>query len=312
MNAGLRWYLTSTAFYLVPGGIQMVLFPWLVAVYLHESATWVGIAQMSGQLPMLFLILWGGLLGDRMDQRRLLIALHTVMIFPPLMMAMIIGLNLLVFEMLIAWAMIGGVLGAFVQPARDAMLNKVAGKNIQRVVTLSVGVQFGIQILGFGFGSFADSTGPVVLLLGQAAFMLIAVFTTMRLPKSPVQTSIKKNALKDIAEGLSMAWKSEIIRPAILLTFAIGLVHFQKGINAHMAKVCQLLVKYLPGLFVFLVQSHTTYRLGVKRTNSSYGSCQNHTASKCLDESKSFFSSVIDHNRLCLVHRDLSNHLPTL
>ena len=32
MTAGLRWYLTSTACFLVPGGIQMVLFPWLVEV----------------------------------------------------------------------------------------------------------------------------------------------------------------------------------------------------------------------------------------------------------------------------------------
>jgi len=227
MNTGLRWYLTSTAFYLVPGGIQMVLFPWLVAVYLHESATWVGIAQMSGQIPMLFLILVGGLLGDRMDQRSLLIFLHSVMIILPLAMAAIIGLDMLVFEMLIVWAVAGGILGAFVQPARDAMLNKVAGENIQRVVTLSVGVQFGIQIVGFGMGSFADKTGPITLLLAQAVFMLFAAITTTRLPKSPVvtkvETKVRKNALDDIAEGLGIAWKSEIIRPAILLTFAIGL-----------------------------------------------------------------------------------------
>ena len=223
INTGLRWYLTSTAFFLVPGGIQMVLFPWLVAFYLHESATWVGIAQMAGQLPMLFLLLWGGLLGDRMDQRRLLIVLHSVMIVPPLMMATIIGLDLLVFEMLIVWAVIGGILGAFVQPARDAMLNKVAGENIQRVVTLSVGVQFGIQIIGFGMGSFADRTGPVALLLAQAAFMLMAVIATTRLPVFPQEASTKRNALADIAEGLGIAWNSDIIRPAILLTFSIGL-----------------------------------------------------------------------------------------
>jgi len=83
INGGLRWYLTSTAFFLVPGGIQQVLFPWLVAVYLLESPMRLGIAQMAGQLPMLFLILWGGLLGDRLDQRRLLIFLHMVMVAPP-------------------------------------------------------------------------------------------------------------------------------------------------------------------------------------------------------------------------------------
>jgi hypothetical protein len=60
VTSGLRWYLASTACFLVPGGIQMVMFPYLVAVYLAESPARVGIAQMASQLPMLFLILWGG------------------------------------------------------------------------------------------------------------------------------------------------------------------------------------------------------------------------------------------------------------
>ena len=91
MNSGLRWYLTSTAFYLVPGGIQMVLFPWLVAIFLHESPERVGLAQMASQLPMLLLILWGGLIGDRVDQRRLLIRLQLAMMFPPLVMCALIA-----------------------------------------------------------------------------------------------------------------------------------------------------------------------------------------------------------------------------
>ena len=47
-------------FLLGTGGIQSVLFPWLIAVYLQESPTRVGIAQMAGLLPMLFLVLFGG------------------------------------------------------------------------------------------------------------------------------------------------------------------------------------------------------------------------------------------------------------
>jgi MFS family permease len=226
MTSGLRWYLTSTAFYLVPGGIQQVLFPWLVVVYLQETAMRVGFAQMAGQLPMLFLLLLGGLLGDRVNQRRLLISLHGAMVIPPLLMVLVVGFDYLIYEVLIAWAIIGGILGAFVQPARDAMLNRVAGSDIQKVVTLSVGVQFGIQILGFVMGSTADRVGPMVLLLAQAGFMLAAMLTSAKLPDAPaaqISPDGRKSALKDIAEGLSIAWKSESIRPAVMLTFAIGM-----------------------------------------------------------------------------------------
>ena len=38
----------------------------------------------------------------------------------------------------------------------DALLKRVAGVEIQKVVTLSIGVQFGIQIVGFAIGSGTD------------------------------------------------------------------------------------------------------------------------------------------------------------
>jgi MFS family permease len=219
----LRWYLTSTAFYLVPGGIQLVLFPYLIAVYLNESPERVGFAQMASQLPMLLLILWGGLLGDRMDQRRLLIFLQLGMMVPPLIMAMLIGSGYVVYELLVAWAIVGGCFGAFAQPARDALLNRVAGNEIQRVVTISIGVQFGIQILGFALGSTADRIGAPVLLVTMAFFLLAAAFATSRIPR--VEASPKparRHPLREIGEGLAIAWRSETIRPSIVQTFAVG------------------------------------------------------------------------------------------
>jgi MFS family permease len=224
VNPGLRAYLTSTALTLVPGGIQMVLFPWLVAVYLNESPTRVGVAQMAGQLPMLFLILWGGVIGDRIDQRRLLIALNFVLVLPPLAMAVLVAADVVVYEILIAWAMLGGVVGAFAQPARDALLSRVAGRDIQRVVTLTIGVQFGIQILGFAIGSTADTVGPAILLLAQAACMAGAAIATRRVPILPAPVAKPgRRVSREIAEGVAFAWRSESIRPALAQTFATGI-----------------------------------------------------------------------------------------
>ncbi len=223
MSPGLRWYLTSTACFLVPGGIQMVLFPWLVAVYLHESPARVGLAQTASQLPMLLLILWGGLIGDRMDQRRLLAGLQFAMVVPPLIMMALVFNGLIFYEVLLGWAFVGGCFAAFAQPARDALLNRVAGPEIQRVVTMAVGVQFGVQILGFGIGSTAESVGPGLLMGAQALFMLASAVATQRIPAlPPAPARPKRHPLKEIGEGIAVAWKSEAIRPAILLTFSVG------------------------------------------------------------------------------------------
>ncbi len=224
VNAGLRWYLISTACYLMPGGIQGVLFPWLVAVFLNETPERVGLAQMASQLPMLLLILLGGLVGDRVDQRRFLIRLQLGMMAPPLIMAALLGAGHVSYGLLIGWAIVIGSFGAFAQPARDALLNRVAGTEIQKVVTLSIGVQFGIQILGFGLGSTADHVGAPVLLVIMALLMFAASLATRRITEmAPLPVATRRHPLSEIGEGLGIAFRSEVIRPAILLTFAIGI-----------------------------------------------------------------------------------------
>ena len=224
MTPSLRWYLTSTACFLVPGGIQMVLFPYLVVVYLHESPERVGLAQTASQLPMLLLILWGGFIGDRVDQRRLLIALQFALIAPPLIMAMLVWSDLIFYEVLLAWAFVGGCFAAFAQPTRDALLSRVAGREIQRVVTMAIGVQFAMQIVGFGVGSTAERLGPAVLMCMQALFMLGAALATRRIPPlAPGAPRPRRHPLREIGEGLSVAWRSEAIRPAIFLAFSVGI-----------------------------------------------------------------------------------------
>ena len=221
----LKWYLGSTAFYLVPGGIQAVLFPWLIAVYLQESPIKVGIAQMAGPLPMLFLVLFGGWLGDRVDQRRLSVLLASLLALPPLIVAVFFYVDVVTYELLLCWVVLAGSFGAFAQPARDAMLNRVAGENVQGVVTLVIGVQFGVQIVGFAIGSSADVVGPIGVLCFMSFFMMCCAVTTHRLPAMPVEPSDTQDEspLENIKAGLLVAWQSEKIRPAIILVFGIGL-----------------------------------------------------------------------------------------
>ena len=224
MSNSLRWYLIGTGLFLVPGGIQIVLYPWLVAVYLNESATRVGMAQMASQLPMLLFILWGGWLGDRLDQRKLLMALNACMALPPLVMYVLFQIDYFNYVILFCWALVGGTFAAFVQPTRDALLNRVAADDVQRVVVLTIGVQFGVQIIGFAIGSLADSVGPPNLLLTMAAFMLAASLAVKRIPPlAPLEKPKIESPLKSIADGLRVAWQDEAIRPAIIQTFSVGI-----------------------------------------------------------------------------------------
>jgi len=78
------WYMAGVTSFVIPMGIQTILFPWLVAVQLQESADRLGIAQMSTQLPGLFLILFGGYLPIGLINARYLLAFMSSQQYPPL------------------------------------------------------------------------------------------------------------------------------------------------------------------------------------------------------------------------------------
>jgi MFS family permease len=225
----LGWYLTSTACYLVPGGIQQVLFPFLVAVVLQESAERVGIAQMSWQLPSLFLLLIGGVIGDRFDQRRILLVSHLLAGIPPMVVALLINSEMLSFAVLVSYGLIGGIFTGLSQPARDALLNRVAGERVQRTVIIVMTMQWSLQLVGFGIASLADSVGVVPLMMFQACVMMLGALAVIRVVVPPVShVAVHEPPMQAIRAGLKEVAQSPVIRPAVMLISAIG-VFFAGG-----------------------------------------------------------------------------------
>jgi hypothetical protein len=68
-----RWYLGGVASWFASFGIQVIVFPWLVAVVLQEPAQRVGMAQMAMMAPAIAFMLLGGAVADRGDCRRSLL-----------------------------------------------------------------------------------------------------------------------------------------------------------------------------------------------------------------------------------------------
>jgi MFS family permease len=213
------WYMGGIATYVVPQGIQTILLPWLVAVKLQESADRLGIVQMMTQLPGLFLILLGGLMADRLDARKILTGLHAAAAIPAAVVALFLHTGELTYSLLIVYALSMGVINAFVLPARDGILNRIAGEQLQRTVTVAMGLTFGAQLFGFTAARAADSYGAIPLLLLQSFILLSGVIAAWRLgpmPPRPVEDSAGPK-LAQLTRGISVVWNSNIMRPAMLM-----------------------------------------------------------------------------------------------
>ncbi|MFN5511749.1 MAG: MFS transporter [Burkholderiales bacterium] len=177
-----RWFLASVAFWMAPHGIQTVLVPYLMAIELRQSAGSFGITQMVSQAPMLLFLMLGGYVADRQDARRLLALLQALALIMPLLVAVVLMQGRVNEALILVYAATWGLLAAFVMPARDGLLKRVSGVNIQRMVALAMGTQFAAQMAGQVLAGRAAQWGVDRLLLIQAALLLVGVWVVRHLP----------------------------------------------------------------------------------------------------------------------------------
>jgi MFS family permease len=225
-SSGFVAYLAGLGTWFVPFGIQMVLFPWLVAVVLRMDAFAVGVAQMALMAPSLLFLPLGGLAADRGDPKKLLLRYHALYAIPPLVLAGVLAMGGLSYPLLIAYGLAAGSIGAFAVPTRDALLPVVAAGNLPRAVALATALQFGGQLVGIAFASSADKIGAPPLLILHASLVLLGLLAVLRLPDSkPHPPAVHPGFWRSVADGVSAAAKSDQIWPVLLLNFGVGVFY---------------------------------------------------------------------------------------
>ncbi len=207
--------------------MQGVLFAWLITIVLEESPALIGLAQMALLVPGTLLMLFGGSLADRYGGRRLLIVSQSLSALAPLFLFLVLVVSDITYPTMIVYALMMGSAQAFVTPARDGLLNDVAGDAVQRTVVQAMLMQFGGQILGFALAGFADTFGPMLLIFSQATMLILGVFAIRRVevPPAPViqrQRSLVGEILESIIEGGRSVAASAPMRMVMFQNMAMG------------------------------------------------------------------------------------------
>ncbi|MBL8772326.1 MAG: MFS transporter [Phenylobacterium sp.] len=232
--AGFPAYLFAHGAWFLAFGVQMVIFPYLVRVVLQENEVRFGVAQMCLQLPTTLLILLGGFVADRADGRRIVVAACVAATVTFLGLGLAVAAGRLTYGLMIAYALIVGVIGAFATPARDALLSHVAPDpaNIQRAVSGAFLAQFVGQILGMLLAMATPIIGVTALLLGQAGLLgLAGVAATRMRPRASGERPPREGHPfrflgRQIAEGFAAVLASPVIAPVLLLSIGMGVCFF--------------------------------------------------------------------------------------
>lgn len=137
-------FLLASSLWFICVGIQSVFLPWVLISVVHASAFQFGIAQMCLMLPVLLLVIYGGYVADRKPVRRLLVCVYLGGALTALVFAVWSYQSAITYANVLVYALAFGVLSAFCAPARELYLNVLGKKQLQKIVTINIGIEFGI------------------------------------------------------------------------------------------------------------------------------------------------------------------------
>ena len=225
-NSAFRAYLGSTGFSGMALAMQQLLLSWILIGILELPADQVGLIQAVIGLPGIFVMLAGGASADRTDARQMLIRIYLVAPIFPLFLVLMEQWQFLGVVSVIIWGLGMTVVQSYSMPGQQALLNRIAGNNIQQGVTAATAVGFIVQVVGLILAGQIDNVGVTPVLLSQAVGLCLAGFMMFRLPAAApqpaaaIESSEKGGALKGIGQGLRATVDHPVIFNVLTITFA--------------------------------------------------------------------------------------------
>lgn len=193
----------------------------ILVLQLTNSATAVGFATAARYLPVLLLTPYAGLLVDRMDKRRILVATASLLAMLSLLQATLVLTHRIDMTIVFGIALLFGCLSALDNPARQAFIPEMVGKPlIRNAVTInSTMVNVG-RALGPLVAAVLVTTVGIgwCFLVNAVSFgaVLVALLTMQRSALYPVQRVVA--ARGQLIEGFRYAATvPEIIGPVAMM-----------------------------------------------------------------------------------------------
>jgi MFS family permease len=184
-----RRYYAGQSISLIGTWMQMTAQSWLVLTLTHSGAA-LGVIVALQTLPVLLLGPYGGVVADRVDKRRLMIALQSAMG----VQALILGL-LTVTGMVHVWeigilAALLGLNNAFENPARQSfMMELVGAEHLRNAVSLnSVLVNVARSVGPAIAGILIATVGNGVCFLDNAASFIAVVLSLRTMDRTQLAT----------------------------------------------------------------------------------------------------------------------------
>ena len=203
--------------------MQSVALAWLV-YRLTGSALLLGLTGFADKVPVFALGLAGGLVADRFDRHRVVIATQVLMMIQALALGMLVVSGGAKVWHLFALAVMGGAINAFDLPARQSFIaSMVAQDDLPNALALNSSIFNAARVVGPAIAGIVLSVigeGPCFLINSLSYMAVIGCLLLMKFDARPAPSDVVSTR-GYLVEGLRFAAVNPPVRNLLLL---IGLV----------------------------------------------------------------------------------------
>lgn len=219
-----RFYFAGQLISLIGNWLQIVAQGWLV-FQLTKSAFLIGVVAAAATTPTLLFALFGGVIVDRFNKRKILFFTQV----SAMILALTLGI-LTVSELIQVWqivilAFLAGTVNAVDMPARQSFVIEMVGKKyLTSAIALNAGVFNAARVIGptvAGFLIATVGTGTAFLINGASyTAVIVALFF---IKTSSVISKAHPHPLRAISDGILYTTKHSQIRTLLILTAFISI-----------------------------------------------------------------------------------------
>ena len=228
-NPNYRRYFTGQSISLVGTWMQTTAQAWLVLVLTH-SATDLGIVVALQTLPTLVLGPYGGLIADRLDKRRLMVGLQTLMGVQAVILGVLTLTHRVTFVDVCILAVVLGLNNCFENPARQAfVLEMVGAENLRNAVSLNSTLVNAARAVGPAIaGVLIATVGEGWCFMLNAVSFAAVVFSLMSMDLSRLRPSVPTPRSKgQLRDGFRYVARTPELGIPLLMMGLVGMLAYE-------------------------------------------------------------------------------------
>ena len=214
-----RFYWVGLVFYVLGHRAEYVTFAWLVWEATHD-ALHLGYLGLAQGVPLVVFQLWGGVLADRVNRLRLLLATQVLTTVTLLAAFALSALALIRVEHLLALAALSNTFRAFDEPTRMSMVPQMVGRErLANAIALGsipwqAGRMIGPSITGILIAAFGGTVG--LALAAVASGMALAMYSRLHVDARAAAAPVGHMGAQ-LLEGLSFVRHNFVFAALICL-----------------------------------------------------------------------------------------------